>query len=466
VANVSHSRFRKIQDNVTAFFSEAGLETPDNTQVARLRRFTHFWLLVVKSFIRNRCPVRASALAYTTLLALIPMLAVAVSVTASLLKKQGDVPIRQLIEKLVVNVAPALGLEVKTNADKNQSRLEEVIQQINGFIQNINSGTLGVSSTLALILVAIGLLRTIEATFNDIWGVTRGRGWVASVTQYWAIITLGPVVLVLALGLTSGSHFQDTTAWVSRWPVVAALLFTLTPYVLLSLAFTGFYRFMPNTKVQWQAALVGGVVGGCLWQLNNKLSIVYLSNVVTYSKIYGSLGIIPLFLAGLYLSWLILLWGAQVAYAFQNRQTYLQEKIAGAVTQSCREFVALRVMAFIAAAFHYGEKAPGVSTLASALAVPSKLVTQLLQSLLQNQIVVEVMHSETGYAPARPLDQITAHDILFALRVGKGHELETTEEPARARVRYEFDRIQEAERGTAGTLTLLALVTERMRNDE
>src|SRR5205823_5010337 len=105
------------------------------------------------------------------------------------------------------------------------AKREEVVQQINGFIQNINSGTLGLTSTIALVFVAIGLLRTIEATFNDIWGVTRGRGWIASVTQYWAAITLGPIVLVLVLGLTSGPHFKDTAEWFNRWPILGALLF-------------------------------------------------------------------------------------------------------------------------------------------------------------------------------------------------------------------------------------------------
>ena len=460
VPNDPLSRLKQLQDDVIAFFTERGIETQDDAQLSRLRRFAHFWLLVVKNFIRNRCPVRASALAYTTLLALIPLLAVGVSVTTSLLKKQGDAPIRQLIDKLVANVAPALNLETKAGGDESQARREEVVQQISGFIQNINSGTLGVTSSIALIFVAIGLLRTIEATFNDIWGVTRGRGWVASITQYWAAVTLGPVVLVLVLGLTSAPGFQQTTVWFTRWPIVAAILFTLMPYALLSLAFAGLYQLMPNTRVEWRAALVGGIVGGCLWQLNNKLSVLYVSNVVTNSKIYGSLGIIPLFLAGLYFSWLILLFGAQVAYAYQNRQAYLQEKRVGAITQHGREFVALRVMTHLAGAFQRGEPAPGVVALGHALAVPTRLVTQLLQVLLQNKLVVEVLDHETGYAPARPPEQITAHDVLLALRAGRGTELATKDEPARARVRGEFARIQEAERQLAAGVTLRALADE------
>src|SRR5262249_40181033 len=158
--------------------------------------------------------------------------------------------------------------------------------------------------------VAIGLLRTIEATFNDIWGVTRGRGWVASIVQYWATISLGPIVLVLVLGLTTGPHFKNTAVWLQDWPLVGSLAFHILPFVVLSLAFALFYQLMPNTRVQWQAAVVGGFVGGILWQLNYTLSIKYGSSAITYSKIYGSLGLVPLFLAGMYFSWLILLFGA------------------------------------------------------------------------------------------------------------------------------------------------------------
>ena len=103
------------------------------------------------------------------------------------------------------------------------------------------------------------------------------------------------------------------------------------------------YRLMPATKVLWSAALVGGAVGGTLPQLNNLFSVIYVSRVLTYSKIYGSLGAVPIFLVGLYFSWIIILFGAQVAYAFQNRTAYVQEKQAETINQRGREFVALRM---------------------------------------------------------------------------------------------------------------------------
>jgi len=460
VANETLAKLKRLQEQARAFLEEKGIGHEDDAKRSWLHRCAHFWLLVGKSFNRNRCPVRASALAYTTLLALIPLLAVGVSITTSLVQKQGEKPVRELIDKLVANVAPALNLEVKDGDTAAAIKRQEVVTKITDFIANIQSGTLGLTGTIALVFVAIGLLRNIEAAFNDIWGVTCGRGWVASIVQYWAAISLGPVILVVALGLTTGPHLKKTAALLADWPFVGALVFQLLPFVVLSLAFGLFYQLVPNTRVQWQAALVGGIVGGSLWQLNNKLSVLYVSKAVTYSKIYGSLSLIPLFLVGMYFSWLILLFGAQVAYAYQNRQSYLQEKQAESVNQRGREFIALRIMTHVAQCFLRGEKAAGINPLADCLGVPTRLVSQVVEPLLHAKLLVEVLGRETGYAPARPLDQITAHDILQALRAGRGLELETCDDGVRGCVRGKFDRICEAERETAGAMTLEALARE------
>src|SRR5690606_3616896 len=129
-------------------------------------------------------------------------------------------------------------------------------------------------------------------------------------------------------------------------------------FTVLSIFLTLFYKLMPATSVRWDAALIGGMFGGCVLQLNNLFSVVYLSRVVTYSKVYGGLGVLPVFLVGLYFSWLILLLGAQVAYAWQNRNAYVQEKQAESINQRGREFVALRLMTYITEQFSIGNSPP------------------------------------------------------------------------------------------------------------
>jgi membrane protein len=500
------SRFQKMRQDARAFLDENRADTVPS----RLHRLVHFWILVCRSFSRNRCPVRASALAYATLLALIPMLAVAMSITSSLLKKEGEDRIDQFITKLVASVIPpaemgtnlppasanltaestnasvaAYPSAVPTNPDsahlapapgkrtaeptsgalssfaedqKAVAARKEIARRINEFIQNTQSGALGLTGTLLLIFVAISMLSRIEVTFNDIWGVTRGRTWFMRIVLYWGVLTLAPILLVVALGLATGPHLESSKRLLTLMPIVSNLTFQFLPVIVLCLTFALFYMLMPSAKVQWRAALVGGLVGGILLHLNNVVSVLYVSRVVSNSKIYGSLGLVPVFMVGLYFSWLILLFGAQVAYAFQNRATYLEEKQVENVDQRGREFIALRLMTFIGQWFSSGEPPASIIDLSRELSVPSRLIRQTLQTLTAARLVVETAGNEPAWLPARPLERITCHDILFAMRVSQGQELATRDEPARNEVYGEFQRIEEAERVVAASVTILGLV--------
>ncbi|HUC85820.1 MAG TPA: YhjD/YihY/BrkB family envelope integrity protein [Candidatus Acidoferrales bacterium] len=468
-----------------------GRNAGGESEFDRLERFAHFWVLVARSFVRNRCLVRASALSYTTLLALIPLLAVAISVTSSLLKKTGEEQIYRFVDNIVSSVMPPATLE--TNAPPNAavavapaiSPLEtnfpagmvgqtnsiepakdqqvvlaqkEVARDIHEFIRNTRSGALGLTGMVVLIFVAISMLNRIESTFNDIWGVTSGRHWLLRIVYYWTTITLGPLLLAAALGLGNGNHLQAAKGIIHSTPIFGALLFHLLPLVVIWLTFALIYRLIPNTKVHFDAALVGGLVGGTLWHLNNSFGFLYVSRVVTNSKIYGSLGLVPVFMAGLYLSWVILLFGAQVAYAFQNRKSYLQDKLAENVNQRGREFIALRLMTSIAHRFQNGQPPPTVQDLSSELAIPTRLAQQVLQPLLAARLVTEISGAENSYCPARPLEAINAHHILRSMRSGNGDETVTSDEPVRAEVLGEFARIEAAEREAASQISLLSLV--------
>jgi len=501
------SKRRGWAERIRDFLSDRG-GTPVDERPSKLYRFVHFWVLVGRSFARNRCPVRASALAYTTLLALIPMLAVVVSVTSSLLKTEGEDRIDQFIAQLVASVTPPAavttnGVVIKlparsgpaaageltnqTNAavataetgasdrgtnqaalallaqnDKAVAARKSVAREIHEFIQNTRSGALGVTGTVLLIVAAISMLGRIEDTFNDIWGVAQGRSWFMRIVLYWGVITLAPVLLVVALGLATGPHLEATRKWLTAMPFVGQYLlsvgFQLLPILVLCLTFGLFYMLIPNVKVLWSAALVGGLVSGVLFHLNNMVSVLYVSRVVSNSKIYGSLGLLPVFMIGLYFSWLILLFGAQVAYAYQNLAAYLEEKQVENINQRGREFIALRLMTCVGQRFARGEPPPSTIELSTRLSVPTRLIRRLMQTLSAARLVVETAGQEPAFLPARPLETMTCHDILLALRAGQGQELATRDEPGRAEVYGEYQRIQEAERVTASSVTLLALV--------
>jgi membrane protein len=480
----------------------SGVQTGAEQEISRLEHCAHFCVLVGKSFVRNRCPVRAAALSYATLLALIPMLAVAIGVTSSILKAQGEKEIYGAIDKLVSSIMPggtsktdshgtslnlspiaitltptnsvvskSLGNSIAntnalagtTNNPAGDTPVVSVSAQkvaaksIHEFVQNTQSGALGLIGTLLLVVVAIRMLANIEATFNDIWGVTRGRSWPSRIILYWATITLGPLLLVAAVGLAGSPHFLATKGAVSG-TFIGSFIFELLPVVLLWLLFALIYLLVPNTKVRFGAAFFGGIVGGSLWHLNNVFGFLYASRVVSYSKIYGSLGLVPVFMIGLYFSWLILLFGAQVAYAFQNRKAYLQDKVVENINQRGREFIALRLMTCISQRFQLGQPPVTLQKISTELGVPTRLAQQVLQPLLTARLVAEIGGTESGYTPARPLDAITAHHILHAMRTGGGQELPMRDGPVRAEVLGEFARIEEAEQTAASSITMLALV--------
>jgi membrane protein len=495
------SRFRRRLAKARAVWDESALRSP--TELSRLYKFAHFCVMVWRSFSRNRCPVRASALAYASLLALIPMLAVVMSITSTFLKKEGEQRIDEFIVKLVASVTPpavldtngvasatndvvigqdaalsnappagahsANGVVNSANPPTNSigslaederivSARKEMARRINGFIQNTRSGALGVTGSVLLIFVAISMLSRIEDTFNDIWGVARGRSWFMRIVLYWGVISLMPLLLVVALGLATGSQLESTRQFILANPFISKLTFQLLPAVVLCFTFGLLYMLIPNTKVHWQAAAVGGLVGGILFHLNNLVSVLYVSRVVSNSRIYGSLALVPVAMIGLYFSWLILLFGAQVAYAFQNRATYLEEKQIENINQRGREFISLRLMTYIGQRFFRGDPPSNVVEIGKDLGVPTRLVSQIMQTLCVARLVVEVAGPESAYVPSRPLETINCHDILLAMRASQGQELATRDEPTRLEVYGEFNRIQEAERQAAGAVSLLALV--------
>ena len=222
---------------------------------------------------------------------------------------------------------PAPGSDAGRAAEAVSQQRQNVANQILGYTRKIHFGTIGVTAMAGLIFLAISLLRTVESTFNDIWWVALGRGWFDSIVLYWAAITLGPIVMLV--GTTSGylTALYEKSSALQQIPGAALFQTQLLPLLLLWVAFVALYKLAPNTRVHLAAAGVGGAVAVVLWWGNNRLGVLYNTKVVTYSKIYGSLGAVPLFLIGLYFSWMILLFGAQVAYVFQNRRSYLQEQV-------------------------------------------------------------------------------------------------------------------------------------------
>jgi membrane protein len=461
----------------------------------RLERFVHFWVLVIRQFVRHRCLVRASALSYSTLLALIPLLVVAFSVVSTLLKDTDVEKLDQFVERTVSSLAPPANIptnsismntntvllattnDVAENTSANNQTATnaaavvdagpaqtantqmEVARWIHDLIQKTSSAarTLGFTGIVFLVFTAISLLRGIEETFNDIWGVTRGRNWRLQIMLYWAILTLGPLLLVGALGFTGRLHLQHTRSLIESIPFLAPLYAHALPIAIISFMLALFYKLTPNTKVEFSAACIGGLVAGAALHGYNQLGFLLVQRAFSANLFYGNLFLIVLVMGGLYIVWLILLFGAQIAYAYQNRAAYLQDRLAENVNQRGREFVALRIMTSLGQRFRNGERPATVPQISAELGIPSRLTQSVLHTLAHKQLVTETAGGEAAFVPARPLETINAYDILLAMRTGTGQELPLAENPALTEIYGEFARIEAAERQAASAISLLAL---------
>jgi membrane protein len=504
---MARNRFSRLVKICTATDSGAGEELLHLE--GRLECFVHFWILTARHFVRNRCLIRAEALAYTTLLALIPLLAVVVGITSTLLPSPDEDQIYHVIDKFVSNIMPpatitnnnhGVTLELSpgvampltptnepggtnlfiTNhnapftAGTNPPTLnsttnfaedshivaaqKEAARTIHDYIQNALKSKIGLAGMVVFIFIAISMLRRVEETFNDIWGVTEGRKWRRQISNHFTIIVLGPVLLGAAISMAGGHYLHATRYLAEKAPFFGSAVPQILPLLVLWLTFTLLYVVVPNTRVKFSAAFIGALVAGTLWHLNNVFAFFYVSRVITNSEIYGKLGLVPVFMLGLYLSWVILLFGAQVAFAWQNRAAYLQDKIAENINQRGREFVALRIMTLLGQRFQNGLPPMPVLEISTELGVPSRLAQRILRSLAAAQLVTEVAGDENAYMPARPLDAINAHQILAALRNGSGRELLLDHAPALAGIYGDFARIEAAERAASERISVQTLI--------
>lgn len=392
--------------------------------IAVLRVFT----LVGQGFQENRIFTRAAALSFSSLIGLGPLLAIAILVSGFVLDNRADALIGQRINQLIAFIAPqasqfawqdqagsAPGGEGEAATLELPPQVQEVIDNL---IASTRSGAVGVAGVALLMVIALQLITSIENTFNEIWGIKRGRPWTQRVVIYWTLISLGAVIGLLALTVnavaTFGRFFENLPFF---GPDLFALFVSLAPvitYVVISLLLAAFYRFMPNTTVNVLPALAGGALVALLLFLNNELSFLYIQRVITTESLYGSVGIIPILMLGLYVFWIFMLLGGQVTYAVQNVRYLTHQNVWNDISHRTKERIALGALMIIARRFAACRPGPTAGELAETLRVPVQILNACLDRLdsigwiaavedPDDRAAVEV----NRYQPARPLEAMT-----------------------------------------------------------
>jgi membrane protein len=413
---------------------------------------------------------RAASLSFSTLLGLGPLMAIAVLVAGFVLDRQDPDLAVNTLNRLIKFVAPqvtqyeqlehkklsagvpaAPRTDVVTAAKLNlpapapsaapsaalakegapaappaaagQPVNPELVELIDGFIAGSKSSTAGIVGVITLIVIVLQLFTSVENAFNEIWGVRQGRTWVMRIVFYWTVLTLGAVLFfALITSLSAGAYlnFVKENLPFGLGPTLVSFLQWLLPSLsalLLMAVLALFYKFIPNTRVLWRSAAAGAVLVGLLVVANNYLAFLYLSKVVQQRSLFGSLGILPILMFGLYIFWFFLLLGGQVSYAIQNVHFRNSQAAWNTLAESMRERLSLTVLLRIGRRFRDCQPPCTASELGAELGVPTQILNECLNRLVTMRLLSPVPPgaNETAndfrYQPARPLNHTTLADF-------------------------------------------------------
>jgi len=370
------------------------------------------------AFIESRIPTRAAALSFSSLLSLGPLLVISVLV-AGFAAGDTEGKVADALTNIIKVVAPQVA-QYELDTQKSTEVNPQLVEIINKIIAASQSGSAGAVSIFTLLLIVLLLFKSIEDTFNDIWGVRQGRSVLMRVVLYWTILTLGAILFFTAIAMLSASTFVSVfTQWLPYDIDLSTLGFVvqLASFGLLAVMLTLFYRVIPNTRVFWRAAIIGGLVVSALLLGNQLLQFLYVKRVLLERSLYGSLAIVPVLMGGLYVFWLIVLIGAVVSYAIQNVHFRNSQAAWSTLTESTRERMTLVVFLTICRRFRDCMPPISVSQLSEMLKVPSQLLNECLNRLVLLKLVTTLRPppESTGadylYQPARPLNRTTLFDF-------------------------------------------------------
>ena len=359
--------------------------------------------IAVNSFITERLMNKASALTYSTLLAIVPILAILFAIARGF-------GFSNLMEN-----------QLRSNFAGNPQTSEAILSFVNSYIEHTKSGIFIGVGLVMLLWTVLNLISNIELTFNRIWQVKKERSVYRRITDYFSMLLLLPILIVVSGGLSifMSTILQKMEDFVLLAPILKFLI-RLIPFVLTWLMFTGLYIFMPNTKVKFKYALVAGIIAGSAYQAFQFLYIHSQMWVSSYNAIYGSFAALPLFLLWLQVSWTICLFGAQLTYAGQNINNFSFNKDTQHVSRRYRDFISILIMSIIAKRFEKNEPPYSAEQISLEHHIPIRLTNQILYKLQQINLIHEVIKideksDDITYQPSMDINQLNVAVVLERL---------------------------------------------------
>ncbi len=368
---------------------------------AFLIKFLRLIYATIRAFHEEQLTLRAMSLVYTTILSLVPLLAVSFSV----LKAFG---VHNRVEPILMNMMAPLGPEG-----------QELVGTIIGFVENVRVGILGSIGMALLFYTAISLIQKIENALNQIWRIRKPRSFARRFSDYMSVLIIGPVFIFSAMGLTAAFMNNDLVQKVLAMEPLGTLYLKVAewlPYLFVIAAFTFIYIFIPHTRVKLSAALAGGVFAGILWEFTG---MAFASMVVTSTKnaIYSGFAILIFFMIWLYLNWLILLLGAVMAFYSQYPQYLTIRKEELLLSPRLKAKLALFIMYLIGDNFYHAKEPWSLDSMVERIGLPVSPVEDVLILLEKRGFLMEVGEGAPTYLPARAMETIHIGDVLSAVRV-------------------------------------------------
>lgn len=365
-----------------------------------LRRILRIMQAVIRDLVNGQLSLHAMSLVYTTILSIVPLLALSFSVLKAF--------------NVQDKFTPMLYSFLEPMGEKGL----EIHQQILSFVGNMKVGVLGIVGFVLLFYTAVSLVQKIERAFNTIWLAPQLRSIGDRFSQYLSVILVGPVLVVAAISVTAStmnSSLVHSLAAIEPFGSLIILMTKLMPFIMIIVAFTFFYAMMPNTKVKFTSALWGGIVGGSAWQASSLIFTAFVVNSTKYDAIYSGFAVGILLLIWLYMNWLILLLGSSIAFYHQHGNNITRNSDYES-SPVLLEKVGMEVMVHIAKSFETRSGPVSQSDLEQRQFVPPVLTRQIINKLLKAGLVVVAGDNADGLVPGRSTDQITVADIYNALR--------------------------------------------------
>ena len=388
---------------LTTRLEEWLFEPPDSLigkPILHLSRILRYPYALIRDVLRDdQLTLRAMSLVYTTLLSIVPLIALSFSVLKGL-------EYHKELEPVLYTFLEPLG-----------DKAYDITAQVMDFVDNVRGGVLGSIGLIFLLYTVISMVQKVEESFNFVWRVDLPRSFGRRFSEYLSVMVIGPAILVAAIGLLASMGKSSLVVTLSHYRPfdwLLALLGKLAPYALVISVFTFLYAFIPNTRVRLRPALVAGTLAGLAWIATGMILASFFRNSGGMMVIYAGFAIVIVALIWVYISWLILLLGAQLAFYLQNPQYLRPGRGEIRLSASVRERVALSIMYLIVQDYGSGKPRWTTNRLAEHLELPGAALAPIVNALEQKQLLV-VTEDDT-WLPARDPAAISLCDVIDAIR--------------------------------------------------